>query len=136
MTAAFLHIIHDIERVGDISENILDLIILKGEEDITFSETANTEVKRLGGLVEKSLEFSQDAFAKWDKVIAGKAIEVEGEINATEQIYRDNHIRRLGKSECESKSGIVFLDVLSNLERVGDHSHNIANKIIELNSLG
>jgi len=134
ITAAYLHLIHDIERIGDISENILDLVALKEEENIKFSETANGELLQLNKYVEEAICLAISAFEKWDKVAAQNAMEIEGKIDATEQTYRDNHIARLGKNTCEPKSGIVFLDILSNLERAGDHANNIAKKILELNS--
>jgi phosphate:Na+ symporter len=133
-TAAFLHLIHDIERIGDISENILDLVILKDEERIKFSEVGSKEVKQLSKYVGEAISLTIKAFKEWDKHLAQKALEIEGRIDATEQRYRDNHIARLGKAECEPKAGIVFLDILSNLERAGDHAHNISKKILELNS--
>ncbi len=133
-TAAYLHLIHDIERIGDISENIVDLVLLKEEEGINFSRVAEEEIEKLSKLVDESVETTISAFEKWNRALAEKAIEIEGRIDATEQLYRDNHISRLGKGSCEPKSGIVFLDVLSNLERVGDHANNIAKKILELNS--
>ncbi|MFH1576944.1 MAG: Na/Pi cotransporter family protein [Candidatus Margulisiibacteriota bacterium] len=133
-TAAYLHLIHDVERVGDISENIVDLIKLKEEENIKFSAIGDKEVKQLSQYVDQAMTLTIDAFDKWDRKIAEEAIEMEGRIDATEQNYRDNHIARLGKAECDPKAGIVFLDILSNLERAGDHSHNIAKKILELNS--
>jgi len=133
-TAAYLHLIHDIERVGDISENIMDLVILKEEEGIKFSEVADKELKQLSKYVDDALLLTITAFDKWEKKTAEKALEMEGRIDATEQAYRDNHIARLGKAECNPKSGIVFLDILSNLERAGDHANNIAQKILELNT--
>ncbi|MFH1362199.1 MAG: Na/Pi cotransporter family protein [bacterium] len=134
-TAAYLHLIHDIERIGDISENIIDLVILKEEEDIKFSETANKEVRQLSEYVDRAIDLTLNAFVTWDKRLAEEALEIEGKIDATEQAYRDNHISRLGTAECTPKSGIVFLDLLSNLERAGDHSNNIALKTLDLNSL-
>jgi len=133
-TAAYLHLIHDLERIGDISENIIDLVQLKVEENIKFSEKADKELKQLSSYVDQSIALTVDAFEKWDKKAAEDAIEMEGRIDATEQAYRDNHIARLGRSECDPKAGIVFLDALSNLERVGDHANNIAQKILELNT--
>jgi phosphate:Na+ symporter len=133
-TAAFLHMMHDIERVGDISENIMDLVVFKEEEQIRFSHTAHLEIEELSKLVLRALTLAIDAFEKWDKSLAQDALEIEGKIDATEQLYRDNHIKRLGKAECESTAGVVFLDILSNLERAGDHANNIAKKILELNS--
>ncbi|MFH1684561.1 MAG: Na/Pi cotransporter family protein [Candidatus Margulisiibacteriota bacterium] len=134
-TAAYLHLIHDIERIGDISENIIDLIVLKEEENIKFTETADRELRQLSHYVDKSIELTVTAFETWDKKLAEEALEMEGRIDATEQNYRDNHIARVGQGKCEPTAGIVFLDILSNLERVGDHANNIAQKILELNSL-
>jgi phosphate:Na+ symporter len=133
-TAGCLHLIHDIERVGDISENIIDLVALKDEENIQFSKTASWELQELNKYVEESLVLAIEAFDKWDKTIAHKALEIEGKVDVTEQQYRDNHIRRLGTAECDPKAGIVFLDILSNLERAGDHANNIARKILEINT--
>lgn len=133
-TAGYLHLIHDIERVGDISENIMDLVVLKVEENVSFSGTADQEIRILYNYVMEAMGLSLEAFEKWNKEIALKALEIEGKVDATEQKYRDNHIKRLNKGECQSTAGIVFLDVLSNLERAGDHAHNISNKILEINA--
>ncbi|MFH1826223.1 MAG: Na/Pi cotransporter family protein [bacterium] len=133
-SVGYLHLIHDIERVGDISENIMDLIILKEEENIKFSQSAENEIHELSDFVFQALALSIEAFERWDKNMAHQAMELEGKVDMLEQQYRDNHIARLGKSECEPKSGIVFLDILSNLERAGDHGHNIAKKILGLNN--
>jgi len=133
-TAAYLHLTHDIERIGDISENIIDLVVLKEDEDIKFSPSACREIQELSQQVEKALSLANEAFEKWDRKLAEDAIEHEGKVDAMEQQYRDNHIRRCGTAECDPKAGIVFLDILSNLERVGDHANNIAKKILELNT--
>ncbi len=133
-TAGLLHLIHDVERIGDIAENIMDLMVLKEEENIKFSEIANQEIRTLSEYVRHALSLTIEAFEKWDRLIAQKALEVEGKVDATEQQYRDNHIKRLGKSACDPTAGVVFLDVLSNLERTGDHAHNISKKILEINN--
>lgn len=133
-TAGCLHLIHDVERIGDLSENIVDLVILKEEENIKFSVSACNEISELSKYVLHCLDLTVEAFDKWDKKLAYSALEVEGKVDATEQQFRDNHIKRLGTAECNPKSGIVFLDVLSNLERAGDHAHNIAKKILEINT--
>ncbi|MFH1759848.1 MAG: Na/Pi cotransporter family protein [bacterium] len=135
-TASFLHLIHDIERIGDISENIIDLVELKEEENIKFSDTAVKEIENLNDQVQEELNYAINAFEHWDKEKAQMALEAEGKVDAMEQQYRDNHISRLGKAQCDPKAGIVFLDILSNLERAGDHANNIAKKIIELNNFG
>ena len=112
----------------------MTLNVLETFLKIKFSEKGRQEIRDLTELVDKAIVMSIEAFEKWDPVIAQKAIELEGKIDAKEQMYRDNHISRLGKAECEPKAGIVFLDLLSNLERAGDHANNIARKILEIGS--
>ncbi|MFH2034707.1 MAG: Na/Pi cotransporter family protein, partial [Candidatus Margulisiibacteriota bacterium] len=133
-TAGCLHLIHDVERIGDIAENIMDLIELKIEENVKFTETADAEITDLSKYVKRALGLAIEAFEGWNKEKALEGLEVEGMIDAKEQQYRDNHICRLGKGACHPTSGVVFLDILSNLERAGDHAHNISNKIIEMNT--
>jgi len=133
-TAGLLHLIHDVERIGDIAENVMDLMVLKEEENIKFSEVAIKEIRTLSDYVRLAVSLTIEAFEKWDKNIAHRALEIEGKVDATEQQYRDNHIKRLGKAACDPTAGVVFLDILSNLERTGDHAHNISKKILEINS--
>ena len=133
-TAGYLHLIHDVERIGDIAENIMDLVILQQEENTKFSSVAIEEIKLLSKYVYEALSLSIKSFDKWDKDVAYQALKSEGKVDAVEQEYRDNHIRRLGKGNCDPSAGIIFLDILSNLERAGDHAENIAKKILEINS--
>ncbi|MFH1826222.1 MAG: Na/Pi cotransporter family protein [bacterium] len=134
VTAGYLHLIHDVERIGDIAENIMDLVVLKDEESIKFTDIAVDEIKNLNSVVKESIAVTMEAFDKWDRDIAHQALEIEGKVDAIEQQYRNNHIRRLGCNECDGKAGVVFLDLLSNLERVGDHAHNVAKKVLEINN--
>lgn len=133
-TAGYLHLIHDIERIGDISENIMDLVEMRADENVSFTEMAHKELHNLFKNVEDAVGSSLLAFEKWDRDSAVKSLEIEGRVDAIEQEYRDNHIRRLNKGECSSTAGVIFLDILSNLERAGDHANNIARKILEINA--
>ncbi|MBU1027381.1 MAG: Na/Pi cotransporter family protein [Candidatus Margulisbacteria bacterium] len=135
-TAGYLHLIHDIERIGDISENIMDLVNLKTEEKVSFTDMAQKELRTLYGHVIDAIDKSLLAFEKWDKNTALQALEVEGKVDAIEQKYRDNHIERLNNGKCNPTAGIIFLDILSNMERSGDHANNIARKILDINAFG
>ncbi|MNI83128.1 PhoU domain protein [compost metagenome] len=61
-------------------------------------------------------------------------MEYESKIDSYEKEYRDNHIKRLNKGQCNAYSSAFFLEVLSNFERIGDHATNIAESVIESNS--
>ncbi|MFH1362202.1 MAG: Na/Pi cotransporter family protein [bacterium] len=133
-TAGYLHLIHDLERIGDISENIMDLVNLKEEENTTFSEKADEEIRQLGHEVKDNIRLAIKAFDLWDRELSNTVIATEKKIDVIEQRYRDNHISRLSKGNCNPAAGVVFLDILSNLERAADHAENIAKKIIDINT--
>ena len=59
---------------------------------------------------------------------------VEAEIDKMHKRYRDLHIKRLHEGTCNAYAGAIFLDLLSNLERIGDHSTNIAEIVVENNN--
>jgi phosphate:Na+ symporter len=63
--------------------------------------------------------------------LAKETLKLEEEVDALEEKYRANHIDRLNKFQCSPSAGVIFLDLLSNLERVSDHSTNIALYVID-----
>ena len=76
-----------------------------------------------------ALEMSIDCFKEYDNVKVEKVSELEDRIDVLEKDLRMSHIRRLNSGKCDAVVGAVFLDLISNLERVGDHSMNIAGMI-------
>lgn len=61
--------------------------------------------------------------------------DLENRIDTQEKQFRKNHIDRLNRGECDPEKGVHFIDILSNLERIGDHSHNIAYFTHDISSL-
>jgi phosphate:Na+ symporter len=70
------------------------------------------------------------ALEGFDFELARKVLETEGKIDTIEKQLRTEHIERLNKNICYPASGTIFLDLISNLERVGDHSNNIAEMVL------
>lgn len=124
--------INDIERVGDHLENIGELVMYKIENNATFSEEATLELKEMFEKAEEAFKHSLNALANIDYESCKIVAEYEEEIDKMYKTLRKNHIERLNNLVCDSNSGIVFLDIISNLERIGDHSLNIAESIIEI----
>jgi phosphate:Na+ symporter len=92
-----------------------------------FSDQAADEFWNMYGTVEKALNYALDSLKYEDLKKADYVInELETQIDAQEKQYRKNHIDRLNRGECDPEKGVSFIDILSNLERIGDHSHNIA----------
>jgi len=125
-----LHAVNDFERVGDHAENIADLAKKRIEENLPFSEQAISELENMHNYVLKTLDLCVLTLEKEDRKLAEEIVKREHQIDLMEKKLRKNHIDRLNAGLCYPASGVVFLDVLSNLERVGDHSHNIAQVVL------
>lgn len=130
IVTSLLNVVGDMERVGDHCENIADLADAMIEEGVTFSDTA---VSELTGMVKsttdsyvnalKSLEFSDVKFAY-------ETVREEDCVDDMEAELRASHINRLANNLCNARSGIRFLDTLTNLERISDHALNIAQVVL------
>ncbi len=126
-----LNIVNDIERVGDHAENLAELAEEKIDEKLPFSEKALDELKYMFSKVHFSLNKSISALKNRDIELAREVALKEDEIDIIEKELRANHIKRLNQGICYPESGIIFLDVISNLERVGDHANNISLMVID-----
>lgn len=120
------NIINDIERIGDHAENITENSQLNIEQRLKISDTAIEQLKDMAKRVRKSIEEALLALNDENRSLANSVIEREGEIDLLEKNLRKEHIKRLNDKLCLPASGVVFLDVVSNLERIGDHASNIA----------
>lgn len=132
IVTTLFHTMTDIERIGDHAENIAEQAQYAIQNNLEFSEGA---VEELRILFDKSIaifEKSLLAFKKADEEIAREVVAAEVDVDMLEKQYRASHIDRINKYQCIPGSGIVFLDIISNLERVSDHSVNISQYIIEV----
>lgn len=131
IVASTFHIVNDIERIGDHAENLADLTIQKINKKLQYSEEAITEVTNMYKTTLKALDISIESYEHRDVNKASSINSVESEIDKQHKRYRDLHIKRLHEGICNAYAGAIFLDLLSNLERIGDHSTNIAEIVIE-----
>lgn len=125
------HFIGDIERVGDHAENIVELAQEKLRGNLSFTEIGTSELNEIFSKCQKVYKTAMEAFYERNESLAKRVLVLEEEIDDLEFLYRQNHIERLNKGQCETSSGIIFLDAISNLERISDHSTNIALNELE-----
>ncbi|WP_026894804.1 Na/Pi cotransporter family protein [Clostridiisalibacter paucivorans] len=123
--------INDLERIGDHADNIAELAQYSIDDNSDFSEDAIEELENMFENVEHAFKASMVAFKSANGDIARDVIRYEEEIDLLEKKYRSNHIERLNIMSCEPTSGVIFLDIISNLERIADHSSNIALTILD-----
>ena len=125
------NIVNDIERVGDHAENIAELTQVAIEDRLGFSNEAIMEFDNIFDKSHEAFKNALGAFKEENYDLSKEVLKLEEEVNYLEEKYRANHIERLNKFLCQPSAGVVFLDLLSNLERVSDHSSNIALYLID-----
>ncbi len=127
---ALFHVVNDIERIGDHAENVADATILRKEQDITISKEAQRELGEMLDMVNKNFQYSVEMFAHGKEEHMQDIIKLEEAIDEKERELQRAHVDRLTRNECTPEAGMIFSDIVSGLERIADHSTNIAFAIM------
>ena len=120
------HVVNDIERIGDHAENIADAAVRMKEENITFSKKATKEIQDMFEKDIRILACALEMFENEDRSHMQEIRAIEEEVDRLEIDLQNSHIRRMAKGKCSPESGLIVTDLVSGLERVADHSTNIA----------
>jgi phosphate:Na+ symporter len=134
MIAAYFHVVNDIERIGDHAENIAEMVNQIQENGIEFSEDSIYGLFDMMNLVNQILHESMDMFVNDDNSKLDEISQIEDRIDQMERDLQSQHILNLNDGKCSAQSGIYFSDIVSTLERVGDHAINIAFSLVEARS--
>jgi phosphate:Na+ symporter len=118
--------------VGDHSTNLVELYQYLKENNLVFSPSAMIECKEMFDLAILSISCSIRALKDESVVLAKEVLDLENKIDELETSLRTKHIARLNAGTCDSGSAVVFIDILSNLERVGDHTKNLAMVVFDI----
>lgn len=122
--------VSDIERVGDHAENIAELVDSRNKEPVVFSEEATEELKEIMGLVATSFSYAMKSREEISIQAAKEVVEYEDLVDNMEEELREKHIERLSNQQCNPTNGVIFLDIISNLERISDHAYNLAGYVM------
>ena len=132
--ASMIKIVSDIERIGDHSKNIAELAEEVATSKLSFTSDAIEELKLMYNYTLESINSSYASYKNNNRQKANDTVIFEENIDRLEELLRDKHIKRLSENKCNAHSGAVFLDAISNFERIGDHSINIAEYVLSLDN--
>ena len=121
--------VSDIERVGDHAENLAECAQYLVERNLKFSETGANDLREISEYVFKAFENAIDARSNSNMDTVRKVSQYEDKVDTLEEELREKHIERLSNGQCAASAGVIFLDIISNLERISDHAYNLAGYI-------
>lgn len=128
---ALMDSVRDIERIGDHFENIIELMEYKISNKINLTELAHEDLHEMFDLTILTVQQAVKALDNTDREEALIVLQKEDQIDKMERKFRKKHIIRMNESLCSGSAGIVFVDIISNLERIGDHAVNIAELVLD-----
>lgn len=128
--SALVDTVRDIERVGDHFENIIELVDYQVSNKVKLTDGAIEDLDEMFALTISTLNEAFKALEDHDTHAAIEVVKKEEQIDSMERSLRKKHILRLTEGKCSAQAGIVFVDIISNLERIGDHAVNIAEAVL------
>jgi phosphate:Na+ symporter len=126
-----LHTVNDLERISDHAVNIVEIAERKIQQKLNFSNSALIEVEQLRKEIEQMFDNVITALKNNDLQAAkGAALTNENNLNKMQIEFRRSHVQRMSEGICTAETGLIFIDIVDNIEKIGDHLTNIAQAII------
>lgn len=126
---SFYHVVSDIERIGDYSDNIVQYTEKMIDENIEFSDSAIAEIKEMYERIRRLDSVVVNCFENENISIMDIVEQIEDSIDECKKNYSAAHIKRLNEGKCTPINGQIFFSLISNMERIADHMTNISHSI-------
>lgn len=123
-------VVNDIERIADHANNIAEFAQVMMDDELKFSEEATAQLTKMFDLVQEMVRLSVQVLANQDKEAAQKIWDIERLVDEMEEEMRQGHMKRMYEGVCIPRAGIVYVEMVTNLERIGDHTTNIADMVL------
>ncbi len=125
-----LHTVNDLERIGDHAVNMVEIALRKVEQKLSLSEQALAEVDQLNREAEEMFDVVIEALETNNADVAKAALRNERNLNRMQLDFRRSHVQRMTDGRCTPEAGLIFVDLVDNVEKMGDHLTNIAQAVI------
>ncbi|MCR4725064.1 MAG: Na/Pi cotransporter family protein [Clostridia bacterium] len=132
--STMLSVTSDLERIGDLAENIAEYTQASASNRAKFSEDALHDLGDMAERVEYMVDLSMKAYDQEDRSLLSEARDVEDSVDAMQEEKTENHIERLKANICDPRGGVIYTDMVSDLERISDHAMNIAEGMLGINA--
>ena len=129
--AACVDTIRDFERIGDHCTNLFQFFEMRHSDKVELSEEAKKELEKLYAVVQESISLTIKAFDTQDSEIAKRVMEREDIIDRLVIKNRKRHIKRINNKLSSETQDAMYVDILSNIERIGDHCNNIVINVVQ-----
>jgi phosphate:Na+ symporter len=131
LISGLYHVVNDIERIGDHAENLVEYAEYSMDNKLNYSDIAKAELEEMTEKIMIMLENTIRALKERDQALAQLVLKEEEEIDEIKDRLRRSHIERLNSQQCTPTSGVIFLDIVTNLERVADHATNVSQSVLD-----
>jgi phosphate:Na+ symporter len=125
-----LHTVNDLERIGDHAVNIVEIGERKIAQKLSFSDSALKEADILRKEIKMMCDNIITALKDNDMKGAKSSLAQENNLNRMQIEFRRSHVDRMTEGICSPQAGLIFIDLVDNVEKIGDHLTNIAQAII------
>ncbi|AIO18236.1 Na+/Pi-cotransporter [Candidatus Izimaplasma bacterium HR1] len=129
--AAYVDTIRDFERIGDHCTNLYQFFEMRHEDKVELSPEARKELEKLYAVVKETLELTVEAFDTQSKETSKRVMDREDVINRLVIKNRKRHIMRINNRQSSETQDEMYVDILSNIERIGDHCNNIVINVVQ-----
>lgn len=131
----YMYSINEFERIGDLTEKIILNVNRLNAEKTKLSDDATTEIKKMLVVALSSAKKARQLHETDDITLVGRIVEKEKQLDRMERKYYKAHLSRVKQGECTGKNAIEFVDLISDIERIGDHAQNISEYYTNANQI-
>ena len=130
VVADLFNTLTDLERSGDHAENVAKEVQLLMTRQLTLSETGKKDLRDMTDAVQEAFRCAVKAREERSVTSARKVSACEDLVDSLRDEQKERHMDRLSRGECKPEAGLVFIEIIDNLERISDHAQNMAEYIM------